>query len=134
MFIERRAPVLILVVLLASISCTSAAPDASVKTGCAADAEPTAVTIEEGSGIIPPKVIYQAQPNGRPLGERRATATIEAVIGEDGIPRHVCVASGDPNWGRIAAAAVRNWRFEPATRDGKPVAVRFSMTTKWNDG
>lgn len=136
MFIERKAPGLILVLLAISlVSCTSAAPDAMVQSGpCPAEAEPTAVTIEEGSGIIAPKVIHRAEPKARSMAGRRATAIVEAVIGEDGVPRHICVTSGDPDWGRIVADAVREWRFEPATRDGKPVAVRFSLTSKWDGG
>jgi outer membrane biosynthesis protein TonB len=140
MFIERRAPGLVrrlVLVLLAIslISCTSAAPDAMVQLGpCAAEAEPTALTMAEGSGIVAPKVIHRVEPNARSMAGRRATAIVEAVIGEDGVPRHICVATGDPEWGRIVADALRYWRFEPGTLNGKPVAVRFSLTSQWDGG
>jgi hypothetical protein len=92
------------------------------------------LTFEPGSGVTPPQALRRvepiiASPHRLPA---EATATIEAVIGEDGKPRHVCVAGGDPEWGQAVAAAFRQWTFAPATMDGKPVAVQFKLTTKFS--
>jgi hypothetical protein len=63
------------------------------------------------------------------MGGAERTATIYAIIGENGKPRHVCVGSGDRVWGKLAVDALRQWQFEPATLEGKPVAVQFEMVT-----
>lgn len=56
------------------------------------------------------------------------TVTLELVIGRDGIPSDVRVTQAlDPGLDQEAAKAVRNWRFTPGTKDGKPVAVRATM-------
>jgi protein TonB len=65
--------------------------------------------------------IRQKKPVGMPI--------IEAVIDENGRvqqarllkPLHPCAE-------RATLNAVRQWRFKPATLDGKPVAVRYTMT------
>lgn len=49
---------------------------------------------------------------------------IRAEIDADGTPTEVGLArrSGNRELDRAALSAVRNWRFQPALRDGKPVA------------
>ena len=85
-----------------------------------------------GSGIQPPKVIRRVEPMANPewvrSGRRRA-ATIEAVINTAGRVEAVWYVSGDRPWAEAVAAAVRDWTFEPARRNGEPVAVRFSLTS-----
>ncbi|HJQ38196.1 MAG TPA: hypothetical protein VKB93_13755 [Thermoanaerobaculia bacterium] len=49
-----------------------------------------------------------------------ALATIQAIIGEDGKPRHLCIAGGDPEWGKAVAAVFQQWVFEPPTLNGNP--------------
>ena len=98
---------------------------------CAAQIQPPAATVED-PGVEPPTVIRRAEPIvGRSLRGRNAEATVEAIIGEDGTPRNVCTTAGDAEWGRYVAAALRQWRFRPATLDGKPIAVRFTLTTSF---
>ena len=125
----------LMLVLLAifSESCASTAQQSMTNTGpCWQEAEPNALKFESGSGITPPKPVYRAQPVfPRGLAHQEAEATIEAVIGEDGRPRHICITAGNPDWGRAVAAAFRQWVFEPATLDGKPVAVQFTLTTRF---
>jgi TonB family protein len=55
---------------------------------------------------------------------------VQAVIGADGLVSDVVVLScSRPGIGfeEQAAAAVRQWRYKPATRNGRPVAVYFSI-------
>ena len=84
------------------------------------------------SGIVAAKLIKRVDPQ-MPLqylgsGLSRS-ATLEMAIGTDGTVLAVWYLSGDRHWAQVVAAAVRQWEFEPATRDGQPVAVRFETTT-----
>jgi hypothetical protein len=117
-----------------SAACGTASPFSTpslASISCAAKAEPTALEITPDSGIAPPKAVHRVDPVA-PSHLTRGEAIIDAVIGEDGRPRHICLRTGDPEWGQAAATAFQNWQFEPATMDGKPVAVLFTLTTRLN--
>ena len=120
--------------ILSASACSSAAVDPA--TGpeelCAAMVQPPVPKADSNPDIQAPVVIRRVEPVvGRSLRSRAALATVEAVIGEDGHVRNVCVTSGDQEWGRAVAAALRKWQFKPGTLDGKPVAVLFSLTSTW---
>ena len=84
-----------------------------------------------GSGITPPKAVHRVEPTTpASLRGTEAVAIIQAIIGEDGQPRHICISDGNEEWARQTADAFRHWRFEPATLDGKPVAVQFTLTMR----
>jgi TonB family protein len=59
----------------------------------------------------------------------RGFVLLEAVIDEDGCVRQATVVKGA---GTILATAavksIRRWVFEPATRDGHPVRVKYLLT------
>jgi protein TonB len=94
--------------------------------------QPPVPTVEGSPEIQAPVVIQKVEPIvKRSLRGRTALATVEAIVGEDGKARNVCVTSGDPEWGRAVAVALRKWRFKPATLNGKPIAVRFELTSTW---
>lgn len=128
-------PLALFAVAVLAGACTTATSSSQVTSmfpeSCAARAEPTALKIAPGSGITPPKSLRRVEPiapNG--LAGREVLATIEAVIGEDGKPRHICFGNGDPEWGPAVATAFEGWLFEPATLDGRPVAVLFTLTSR----
>ena len=52
------------------------------------------------------------------------TVTVEVDVDSKGVPTNVSIEnrSGNRELDRAALSAVRNWRFQPALRDGKPVA------------
>lgn len=57
-------------------------------------------------------------------------AVVQATISEDGeVAKIELVSADDPAFGESAIAAVKQWRFKPATEDGKPVVsnVRFPL-------
>jgi len=86
------------------------------------------------SGIQPPKSIHRVDPS-TPSGfigsGRTAIASVDAVINAEGRVEAVWLVSGDPIWGQAVASAVRQWKFEPAKRNGEPIAVVFSVTSKF---
>ena len=87
-------------------------------------------------GIHAPRAIYQPDPEYSEEA-RKANFTGEVllslVIGPDGQPRNikVVVPLGE-GLDEKAVDAVKTWKFEPATKDGKPVAVQIMIEINFN--
>jgi protein TonB len=58
------------------------------------------------------------------------TIRVEAVLGSDGLLRALTFIPGDldPRLMAELRRSLATWRFEPARRDGQPVAVRYTLT------
>jgi TonB family protein len=90
-------------------------------------------TVPPGAHIVAPKTVTKVEPkypNASVNVGAEARVAIEFVIGVDG-RGHRPRITGDVPAPMIAYAALdalRQWRFTPATADGKPVAVQFTMT------
>ena len=76
---------------------------------------------------IPPKLVHDVPPvypesaMGGPVGR---TVSVQLTIQTDGVPKDVKVAKGvREDLDDSALDAVRQWRFQPAMRDGKPIEV-----------
>jgi TonB family protein len=86
--------------------------------------------------VQPPKVLRQIRPRF-PEGLRRlgmaGKVVVEIIIGEDGVPRHPRVLSGwgGPAMTYVALDSLREWRFEPARLDGKPIKVYYVLTVNF---
>jgi TonB family protein len=58
-----------------------------------------------------------------------ATAVVRVVIGADGVVRQPSIVSSEVAAASYAALeAVKQWRFRPAKKDGKAVAMPFNLT------
>ena len=82
-------------------------------------------------GVVGPRPIYSPDPEfsekARQAGEQ-GTVTVSLIVGSDGQPQHVRVAcSSVPNLNENAIETVKTWRFDPGTKDGKPVAVQIAV-------
>jgi len=81
--------------------------------------------------ITPPRLIHRVNPTYSPgsKGVRlEGSVYLEMVItsrGEPGAVRVVKSLAEDVD--RAALDAVKQWRFDPARKDGKPVAVRVTV-------
>lgn len=86
-----------------------------------------------GPSSTPPKLVRRVEPVP-PLNlvGRARTATVDAAVGADGVPKVVCIVEGDREWGMVLADAVKQWRFEPGTIDEQPVPMRLSVTASMN--
>jgi len=83
-----------------------------------------------GAGVFATEAIEE----GRLLGAmgRQATATVSFDINEGGMPANIQVgATSLATWGPEAAALVSAWRFQPGTKDGRPVSVPCSVDLIW---
>lgn len=94
------------------------------------DSEPEEKVYDMGPDVVPPRILKQVpprQPNVR--GVRVVgSVTVALVVSSKGAPRDVRVIKGlDKDVDQSAVEAVTQWRFAPAQKDGKPVAVRISL-------
>jgi len=84
-----------------------------------------------GGGVSAPKVLYQPDPEYSEEARKakfQGTCVLSLVVGPDGRPRDLRIArSLGLGLDEKAIEAVRNWRFEPAVKDGKPVAVAINV-------
>ena len=89
-----------------------------------------------GGGVSPPRLLTDPEPEyselARKLGHQ-GVCVLWLVVGSDGKPRDIKVA-------RVlglglddqAIAAVRKWTFQPALKDGKPVAVQINVEVNYH--
>jgi TonB family protein len=81
-----------------------------------------------GPGIVPPKVLAKIAPEY--TDEARAakiegTVGLTLVVGVDQRAHDIeVIQSLDPGMDANAIKSIESWRFQPGTKDGKPVAVR----------
>ncbi len=83
-----------------------------------------------GPGITPPRIIKQVPPRYSTTRGIRVdgTVTIGLVVTSKGEPKNLRVIKGlDKDVDQSAVDAVEQWRFAPAKKDDKPVAVRISL-------
>jgi protein TonB len=74
---------------------------------------------------VPPRVLVQTKPfyPSKAFDERlEGVVGLEILIDEQGIVSHVEVRRSLPAFDAEAVKCVRQWRFEPARRNGRPVA------------
>ena len=91
---------------------------------------------EIGPGITPPRVIHQVSPAHPDSKGFRISGTvlIELVVSSHGEPKRIrVIKSLDLQIDQSAIDAVREWRFEAAKKDGKPVAVRVTVELRFHD-
>ena len=90
-----------------------------------------------GKDIEPPRIVRQPRPDypkALRLLEAGGAIVISSIIGSDGRPRQPVVLNahgGGPALKYVALDTLRQWRFEPAKLDGKPVAVYYVITVNF---
>ncbi|HTS48050.1 MAG TPA: energy transducer TonB [Bryobacteraceae bacterium] len=83
-----------------------------------------------GPDVSPPRVTKQVSPNYKTARGVRleGSVTVGLIVSSQGVPRDVRIVKGiDKDVDQSAVEAVRQWRFAPARKDDKPVAVRVSL-------
>jgi protein TonB len=66
-------------------------------------------------------------PSAARIGRIQGHVIVEAVIGLDGSVESAEILSSNPLFDAAALAAVRQWRYRPATMNGRPVRVYFKV-------
>jgi protein TonB len=84
-----------------------------------------------GGSVSPPRVLYQPDPEYTEEARKakyQGVCVIWLIVGPDGHPRDVRVARTlGMGLDQKAIEAVRQWKFDPAKKDGKPVAVQLNV-------
>jgi len=84
-----------------------------------------------GGGVSAPKKIYDPDPEYSEEARKakyQGTCVLYVIVGSDGKPRDIRVSRTlGLGLDEKAIEAVKTWRFEPATKDGKPVAVAINI-------
>jgi protein TonB len=88
-----------------------------------------------GGGVRAPVVIAQVDPEFSEEARKQkfsGNVLVDLIVDELGNPTHVHVARGvGLGLDEKAVDAVRQYRFKPATRDGKPVKVELSIEVRF---
>jgi periplasmic protein TonB len=86
-----------------------------------------------GAGITPPRATYAPNPEYSDKARRakvNGIVIVSLIVTPEGNTRDVqIVQSLTPDLDKKAVEAVKKWKFQPATKDGEPVAVRIKVET-----
>ncbi len=89
-----------------------------------------------GGGVSAPRAIYSPDPEYSEEARKvkhMGTVVLWLVVGPDGKPRDIRVARTlGLGLDEKAIEAVKTWRFEPAYKDGKPVAVQVNVEVNFH--
>ncbi len=84
-----------------------------------------------GGGVSAPRAISTPDPEYSEEARKakyQGVCVLWLIVGPDGRPRDIKVArSLGMGLDQKAVEAVRNWKFEPAMKDGRPVAVQINV-------
>ncbi len=84
-----------------------------------------------GGGVSPPRQIYAPEPEFSEEARKakyQGVCTLGLIVGADGRPSNIRVLSSlGMGLDEKAIEAVKNWRFEPAMKDGHPVRVEIAV-------
>jgi periplasmic protein TonB len=84
-----------------------------------------------GGGVSAPRVVYQPDPEYSEEARKakyQGTVVLWVVVGPDGRPHDIRVQRTlGMGLDEKAIEAVRTWKFEPARKDGQPVAVQINI-------
>jgi TonB family protein len=88
------------------------------------------------ANITPPRIVKQVNPDYH-TGSRGVrivgSVLIGLVVSSQGLPKNLKVVKGlDKDVDQAAMDAVQQWRFAPARKDGKPVAVRITLEIEFH--
>jgi periplasmic protein TonB len=88
-----------------------------------------------GGGVSAPRAVYSPEPEYSEEARKakyQGTCVLSLVVGADGRPREMNVTrSLGLGLDEKALQAVKTWKFEPAMKDGKPVAVLISVEVEF---
>ncbi|MGB8886843.1 MAG: energy transducer TonB [Candidatus Korobacteraceae bacterium] len=84
-----------------------------------------------GGGVSAPRALDTPDPDYSEEARKakyQGTCVLWLIVGPDGKPHDIKVARAlGMGLDQKAIEAVRNWKFEPAMKDGKPVAVQINV-------
>lgn len=123
---------LLSLLLLVATAIAQSVPSATVES-------PDSVPLyKPGSGVSAPVPLSHPEPEiseQARVQKRSGIVTLTAIVRNDGRVSDVKVARGyDPEFDAAALKAVKQWTFDPARKDGVPVAVKISIEVAFDIG
>jgi len=113
--------------VLAAVSCVSGQDQPAANSQTA----PSPEVYKIGAGVTPPRPIRQTDPEFSEQARKKhfqGTCILGLIVGEDGMPRNIRIIKPlGHGLDEKAIEAVRSWKFDPARKDGKPVAVEIAV-------
>ncbi|MDF2692934.1 MAG: TonB family protein / TonB-dependent receptor [Labilithrix sp.] len=88
---------------------------------------PSGPTAPTGVAVEPPKLLSDPEVPYPEGAKGDATVILVLIVGEDGAVRSASPEGADEPFLGAAAEAARAWRFDPATRGGRPLAARIKI-------
>jgi TonB family protein len=82
-------------------------------------------------GVSPPRAIKAPDPEYTKAARKAkiaGTVVLWLIVNEKGLPEQIRIQKSlDPGLDQKAADAVKRWKFDPARKDGQPVAVMINV-------
>lgn len=88
-------------------------------------------TVRVDSLPVPVKKVAPAYPEAARAAGLEGTVIVQALVGKDGRVKDMKLAQSVNGLDAPALVAVRQWEFQPATRDHKPVAVWVAVPVEF---
>jgi protein TonB len=85
----------------------------------------------QDSAVVPPKLIHSVQAVASMEALRdfeRGNVVIDAVVGTSGEVHVISVISGPPSLREPAVESLKQYKYEPATRNGQPVPAHVTIS------
>jgi len=121
----QSIPLILVFLSLSSALAQEPPPPGGFYKTCRGDAS------DSSNCITPPHATYSPNPE-YPAEEqdshRAGTVTLQLIVGTDGLPRSISVSvSLSTAFDAAAVDALKKWKFSPATKNGKPIAVSIAV-------
>ena len=87
------------------------------------------------AGIVGGRLLKSVRPQYPPeaiLDKVEGSVVLHGTVGPDGEMQDVKVVSGDPVFSQAATEAVKQWKYEPYRRNGKPINMPIDITIDFN--
>lgn len=92
--------------------------------------------LKVGNGVTPPIATYNPEPNYSKEAKKKhyqGTLILKTIVAPDGKAHDITVArSLGYGLDEEAIKAVKKWRFQPATKDGQPVAMSVAIEVSFH--
>lgn len=83
-------------------------------------------------GVEPPRLLRSPQPDSPMVGPQRGYVCFAVTVDTEGrVSDATMIRTSSAEFARAAARKLANWRFEPATRDGAPVEIRYPIAVDY---
>jgi TonB family protein len=89
-----------------------------------------------GNGVSPPRAIFQPEPEfteSARIAKFKGTVLLGLVVNKEGNPTNIRILNPlGSGLDAKAVQAVQSWKFEPAKKDGQPVAVEIEVDVEFH--